>query len=110
MRVVESFDERQRLMAELSDGFIALPGGLGTLDELFDVLVRAQLGLHKKPCGLLDVCGFYRQLNAFLDRAVQERFIKHAHRNMLLVAESPTALLDQMVQYQAPAESKFFGA
>src|SRR5919109_1271439 len=87
LRVVTSMHDRKTLMAELSDGFIALPGGLGTLEELFEVLTWAQLGLHQKPCGLLNVRDYYRNLIDFLDHAVAERFIEDAYRAMLLVEE-----------------------
>nr|MDQ3828277.1 TIGR00730 family Rossman fold protein [Candidatus Tectomicrobia bacterium] len=79
LRVVKSMHERKTLMAELSDGFIALPGGLGTLEELFEVLTWALLGLHQKPCGLLNIRDYYRSLIDFLDHAVAERFIKDVH-------------------------------
>ena len=85
LHVVGSMHERKALMADLSDGFIALPGGLGTLEELFEVLSWAQLGLHAKPCGLLNIAGYYDELNDLLDRAVSERFVKPAHRALLMI-------------------------
>ena len=93
LRVVDSMHERKGLMAELSDAFIALPGGLGTIDELFEMVTWTQLGLHRKPCGLLNVCGYYSRLVDFLDYAVSEGFIKELHRSLILVDESPDALL-----------------
>ncbi len=93
LRVVGSMHERKALMAELSDGFIALPGGIGTLEEFFEVLSWAQLGLHDKPCGLLNVSGYYDALIQFLDHAVSEDFIKPKHRALMLVEDDPAKLL-----------------
>jgi uncharacterized protein (TIGR00730 family) len=107
LRVVTSMHERKALMAELSDGFIALPGGLGTLDEVFEILTWGQLGLHQKPCGLLNICDYYRGLVDFLDHAVSERFITEVHRAMLLVEEEPEQLLDHFERYKAPAVAKW---
>jgi uncharacterized protein (TIGR00730 family) len=95
LRAVASMHERKRVMAELSDGFIALPGGLGTLEELFEILTWAQLGLHRKPCGLLNIRGYYRRLIDFLDHAVAEQLLKAAYRALLLVEERPEQLLDR---------------
>ena len=86
-------------MAELSDAFIALPGGLGTIDELFEMVTWTQLGLHRKPCGLLNVCGYYRELANFLDYAVSEGFIKTPHRSLILVEESPDVLLKKFDEF-----------
>ena len=99
LRVVDSMHERKGLMAELSDGFIALPGGLGTIDELFEMVTWTQLGLHRKPCGLLNVCQYYSKLADFLDYAVSERFIKVPHRSLILVDESPDALLKKFDEF-----------
>jgi uncharacterized protein (TIGR00730 family) len=107
LRVVTSMHERKALMAELSDGFIALPGGLGTLDEVFEILTWGQLGLHQKPCGLLNIRDYYRGLVDFLDHAVSESFITEVHRAMLLVEEEPERLLDQFERYKAPAVAKW---
>ena len=107
LKVVSSMHERKALMAELADGFIALPGGLGTLEELCEVLTWAQLGFHKKPCGLLDVDGYYAPLCAFLDHAVAEGFIVPAHRGMLLADSNPAALLDRFTGYVAPVVAKW---
>lgn len=90
---VPSMHERKTLMYELSDGFIALPGGLGTLEEIFEVITWAQLGLHRKPCGFLNVDGYYDDLVRFLDRAVTEGFVKEKHRRLLFVEDSLEALL-----------------
>jgi uncharacterized protein (TIGR00730 family) len=107
LRVVTSMHERKALMAELSDGFIALPGGLGTLDEVFEILTWGQLGLHQKPCGLLNIRDYYRGLIDFLDHAAAERFITDVHRAMLLVEEEPERLLEHFERYRAPAVAKW---
>lgn len=96
MRVVGSMHERKALMAELSDAFVALPGGLGTLEELFEVYTWAQLGLHRKPCALLDVEGYYAGIARFLAYAVEERFVREEHRAMLMVERDPRALIDRL--------------
>jgi len=96
LRVVESMHERKALMVELSDAFVALPGGFGTLDELFEILTWAQLGLHAKPCGLLNVDGYFDRLLSFLDHCVDEGFVKREHTALISVASSPGALLDQL--------------
>ena len=100
LRVVDSMHERKALMAELSDGFIALPGGLGTLEEILEVLTWAQLGFHHKPCGLLNVQGYYDGLRDFLKRASDERFVRPEHRDLLLVEQQPEAMLGAMLAYE----------
>lgn len=100
LHIVGSMHERKALMAELSDAFIALPGGLGTLEELFEILTWALLGLHRKPCGLLNVEGYYDGLAAFLARSVSDGFLRQKHRDLLLVAESTEALLAGLVRYR----------
>jgi len=95
LRVVASMHERKALMAELADGFIAMPGGLGTLDELFETWTWAQLGFHGKPCGLLDVEEYFQPLIAFLDHAVLEGFVRAEHRRMTFVETDPLVLLDR---------------
>ena len=107
LRVVDSMHQRKALMAELSDGFIAMPGGLGTLEEFFEVLTWAQLGMHTKPCGLLNVGGFYDRLLAFLDHAAEQRFIKPVHRASVLIADSPERLLAEFEMYRAPLVEKW---
>src|SRR3954471_11403967 len=104
LRVVDSMHARKALMGELAAGFIALPGGIGTLEELFEVWSWAQLGLHRKPCGLLDVDGFFAPLVGFLDGQVEEGFIHPTYRAMLAVASTPEALLDAFAAYEPPAE------
>ena len=99
LRVVESMHERKALMAELADGFMALPGGLGTLEEVFEILTWGQLGIHHKPCGLLNVAGYFTPLLAFLDRVMEQGFIDAPHRAMILTAEEPLDLLHQFETY-----------
>jgi uncharacterized protein (TIGR00730 family) len=94
--------ERKAEMAALSDGFIALPGGVGTLDELFETFTWAQLGIHAKPFGLLDSDGYYENLIRFLDHAVAEGFVRGAHRDLLLVDSDPAALLDRFLGFASP--------
>lgn len=109
LRVVGSMHERKALMADLSDGFIALPGGAGTFDELFEIVTWAQLGIHRKPVGLLNTAGYYDLLLAMLDRAVEEQFIRPAHREMILVSREPAALLQSMKEHTPSAEEKWVG-
>jgi hypothetical protein len=106
LRVVESMHERKALMAELADGFMALPGGLGTLEEIFEILTWGQLGMHGKPCGLLNVAGYFTPLLAFLDRVADEGFLDAAHRSMILTAEHPEDLLRQFETYRPSAADK----
>jgi len=106
LRVVDTMHERKALMAELAKGFIALPGGLGTLEEFAEVLTWAQLGIHRKPCGVLNVCHYYDSLIGFMDHAVDQQFISPAHREMVLVADSAVELLEKMEAYQPPGGSK----
>ena len=110
LRVVGSMHERKALMAELSDGFIALPGGIGTLEELFEVWTWGQLGSHRKPCALLNVAGFYDRLLGFLDFVVDEAFLRPVHRNMLLVAETPESLLQKLEGYRAPPQTRWISS
>ncbi len=109
MRVVASMHERKALMAELSDGFIALPGGYGTLEEFCEVLTWTQLGLHVKPCALLNVGGYYDALLQLFDHAVAEQFVVPANRQLVLVDDDPESLLDQMLSYHAPVAQKWIG-
>ena len=107
LRVTGSMHERKMMMAELSDAFVALPGGVGTLEELFEAWTWAQLGLHAKPCGLLNAGGYYDGLIAFLDHTVSERFVREPHRSMLIVSDDPSELLDRFEGYQAPVVQKW---
>lgn len=105
--VTGSMHERKTRMADLADGFVALPGGIGTLEELFEAWTWAQLGLHGKPCGLLNVAGYFDGLLAFLDHAVAERFVKEPHRAMLIVSDDPSELLRRFEAYEAPVVRKW---
>ena len=107
MHVVASMHERKKMMADLSDGFIALPGGIGTLEELFEVWTWAQLGHHDKPCGLLDVAGYYSKLAGFLDHQASEGFVRAEHRAMLAIDDDPAALLATFAAYKAPHVTKW---
>lgn len=102
LHVTASMHERKSLMAELADGFVALPGGLGTLEELLEIWTWAQLGLHRKPCALLDVAGYYTPLVRFLDHATAEGFIRPAQRDILLVAADAALLVERMMRYEPP--------
>jgi uncharacterized protein (TIGR00730 family) len=102
LHVVETMHERKALMAELSDGVIAMPGGTGTLDELFELITWRQLGLHRKPIGLLDVADYWRPLLAFLTHAVNERFLREALLETLLVERDAESLLDQLADHAVP--------
>lgn len=106
LRVVGSMHERKALMAELSDGFIALPGGLGTIEEFFEALTWAQLGIHRKPCGLLNAGHYYDSIIHFLDHAVSQQFIEPEHRDMILISEDPETLIEQFITYQPPQVDK----
>jgi uncharacterized protein (TIGR00730 family) len=107
LRVVGTMHERKALMADLADGFIALPGGFGTLDEFFEILTWAQLQIHTKPCGILNAEGYFDPLLAFVDHAVEQGFVAPAHRDMIVIEGSVPRLLDRLVAYRAPAVGKW---
>jgi uncharacterized protein (TIGR00730 family) len=107
LRVVGSMHARKAVMAELADGFIALPGGWGTLEEFFEVLTWAQLGLHQKPCGLLNVRGFFDALLSFIDHSIDERFVRRENRSMVIVSSSPGTLLELFDRYVPPVVEKW---
>ena len=107
LEVVDGMHARKARMAELSDAFIALPGGLGTLEELFEVWTWGQLGYHHKPLGLLEVNGFYEKLSGFLDHIVGEGFVRAPHRDMLQMSESPAGLLDALDAWQPTVPDKW---
>jgi len=102
LRIVETMHERKALMAELSDGFIALPGGLGTMEEFFEVVTWAQLGIHRKPCGLLNVAGYFDPILRFLDRAATLKFLQPEHQAMIVSESDPGRLLDLFETYRPP--------
>lgn len=107
LHVVPTMHDRKKKMFDLSDGFIALPGGIGTIEEVFEILAWAQLGYHEKPCGILNVCGYYNGIIDFLEHSVKQRFIKKVHREMIMFDENPKRLLEQFENYKAPAEPKW---
>ena len=107
LRVVASMHERKAVMSDLADGFIALPGGWGTLEEFFEVLTWGQLGLHQKPCGLLNVRGFFDGLLSFVDHSINERFVRRENRSMVLVDSSSDPLLDLLERYVPPVVEKW---
>jgi uncharacterized protein (TIGR00730 family) len=104
LRIVSTMHERKALMADLSDGFVALPGGFGTLEEFCEVLTWSQLGLHSppKPCGLVDVAGFFGPLIALFDSAVDQGFLRPENRRLVLAAADPPSMLDALAVWQAP--------
>jgi uncharacterized protein (TIGR00730 family) len=110
LRVVRSMHERKSEMAELSDAFVALPGGLGTLEAFFELLTWAQLGLHRKPCAILDVGGYFDPLVRFLDHMTREGFMSQPHRDMVLVEEDPEALVRRLREYRAPSTPRWIEA
>lgn len=96
LEVVETMHERKARMADLADGFLMLPGGYGTLDEFFEVVTWSQLGVHAKPCGVLEVNGYFAWLRAFLDQATGEGFVRDAHRHLVVLGQDPAVLLDEL--------------
>lgn len=109
LRVVESMHERKALMAELSDAFIAMPGGYGTFEEFCEILTWTQLGLQRKPCGILNVEGYYDHLLQMFDHAVAEQFVKPVHRELFIADAAPEALLKRVLAFQVPAVDKWLG-
>ena len=107
LEIVETMHQRKARMAELSDAFIALPGGAGTLEEVFEIWTWGQLAIHAKPAAFLNVDGYYDPLRRFLDHAVDEGFVREAHRDMLVFGEDPARLLEQLAGYVAPAQEKW---
>ncbi|MFT6367072.1 MAG: hypothetical protein ACJAUG_001482 [Halioglobus sp.] len=107
LQVVDSMHERKMRMAKLADGIIALPGGLGTLEELFEMLTWSQLGFHNKPIGLVNMEGYFDLLLSFMDHMVVERFVKQDHRDLLLTERDPEVLLDRMINHVPPVADKW---
>jgi len=104
--VVNSMHERKNKMSDLSDGFIALPGGIGTIEEFFEILTWAQLGLHQKPCGILNTCHYFDRLMNFIDYSVEEQFVEIEHRNIVQISEEPDELINKFEKYKAPKTDK----
>lgn len=107
LHVVNTMHERKALMSELSDAFIALPGGIGTLEEFFEVMTWAQLGFQKKPCGLLNVAGYYSHIISFMDHMADERFIRLEHRGIMLVDTDEAALVEKLKNYRPSFTEKW---
>jgi uncharacterized protein (TIGR00730 family) len=105
--IVDTMHERKAAMSQLADAFIALPGGMGTIEEIMEMITWAQIGFHTKPCGLLNICNYYDYLLRFLEYAVDQRFIWGDHKNMLLSDTSPQGLLDKFSLYKAPVIDKW---
>ncbi len=108
LHVVDSMHERKALMAKLSDGFIALPGGFGTFEELCEVITWAQLGFHDKPCGFLNVAGYYNSLIELFDKATDEKFVRREHRNLVLIEQTIENMFEKMKEYEPPILQKWF--
>jgi uncharacterized protein (TIGR00730 family) len=106
LRVVSSMHERKATMSELAAAFVALPGGFGTLEEFCEVLTWTQLGLHRKPCGILNVCGYFDALLKLFDHAVEERFLRPEHRQLVLADEDAASLVDRLWQFEVPVVEK----
>jgi uncharacterized protein (TIGR00730 family) len=109
LHVVDSMHERKALMASLADGFIALPGGFGTLEEFCEAVTWTQLGVHAKPCGLLNIAGFYDGLLAFLEHALSEEFLRPTHRDIVVSDADARVLVDRVIAWRAPAVAKWIG-
>jgi uncharacterized protein (TIGR00730 family) len=107
LRVVDTMHERKALMADHADGFIAMPGGFGTLDEFFEIITWAQLGLHRKPSGFLNVDGYFDPLIRFIDHSVVEGFVRREHAASIVVSASPTELLERMATHRPPVVEKW---
>lgn len=110
LRIVDSMHQRKAMMAELADGFVALPGGIGTLEEFFEIWTWGQLGMHSKPCGLLNVAGYFDPLLEFLDHAVEEKFVRDVHRAMVIVESEPEKLVARFKEYVPPRIVKWINA
>ena len=107
--VVASMHQRKSQMADLSDGFIALPGGIGTLEGFFEILTWGQVGIHAKPCGILNIAGYFDALTSFFDHAVKEEFLTEAHRKTIMIESNPKALLARLRAYEAPEGTPLMG-
>lgn len=107
LHIVSTMHERKGLMADLADGFVAMPGGYGTFDEIFEMLTWGQLGYHAKPCGFLNVAGYYDALFAFLDNCVSARFVTQVHRDTIIAESDPGLLLHKLANFEPPDQTKW---
>lgn len=107
LHVVGSMHERKALMADLAEGFVAMPGGIGTFEEFFEILTWAQLGFHRKPCGLLNIASYYENLLELCDHAVQEGFLRLEHRQLILADSDSALLLEKMINFEPQVEEKW---
>ncbi len=107
LHIVSTMHERKNIMFDLSDAFIALPGGMGTIEEVFEILTWAQLGFHTKPCGILNICGYYDSIIAFLENAVKQQFVRQEHKDMLLVDTDPRNLITRFNSYEVTPIEKW---
>ncbi|WP_163338716.1 TIGR00730 family Rossman fold protein [Desulfopila sp. IMCC35008] len=107
LQIVPTMHDRKTRMFDLSDAFITLPGGIGTLEETFEILTWAQIGFHSKPCGLLNINGYFDSIIEFLDHSLRQQFVRQEHRDMVLVDNNPQGLLHQFENYQAPTIRKW---
>lgn len=107
LHIVKTMHERKALMEKLSDGFLALPGGYGTLDEFCEILTWSQLGFHRKPCAILNINGYFDQLISFFDEAVSSGFVSKQHRDMIIISTDPAAVLNKMQNYKHEAQDKW---
>ena len=105
--IVPTMHERKKMMFDMSDAFIALPGGMGTIEEVFEILTWAQLGFHGKPCGFLNICSYFDKLFEFLDYSVDQQFVKPQHRDMILISAEPGDLIEQFEKYKVPIVEKW---
>jgi uncharacterized protein (TIGR00730 family) len=110
LRIVKSMHERKALMADLSDGFIAMPGGFGTFEEFCEIVTWSQLGIHAKPCGLLNVEGYYDPLLQLFDHAVREGFLREENRRLVLADRDPARLMEKMEQFRGAAVGKWISS
>ena len=107
LHIVPTMHDRKKKMFDLSDGFVALPGGIGTIEEVFEILAWSQLGYHVKPCGILNISGYFNNIIDFLNHSVRQQFLKKEHRDMVMVDSDPDGLLKQFEKYKAPTEPKW---
>lgn len=109
LHVVKTMHERKAMMAERAEGFVALPGGYGTLDEFCEIITWSQLGFHKKPCAILNIDGYFDELIKFFDTAAKSKFISEQHRDMIIISKDPAEVLEKMATYHHTAQEKWIG-